>query len=102
MGTTKETCGVITTLSIVVITPHAHPNRLGRSSSWIENSHISKVKANGAYPKNATSEKTMTEREQLIQLISRTMPTVPSLMADAILKSKWLKDHDAHIGENNE
>lgn len=39
----------------------------------------------------------MSEREQLVQLISRTMPTVPSLMADAILKSAWLKDHDESI-----
>ena len=41
--------------------------------------------------------KMMSEREQLMQLISRTMPTVPSLMADAILKSTWLKDHDENI-----
>jgi len=39
----------------------------------------------------------MSEREQLMQLISRTMPTVPSLMADAILKSAWLKEHDESI-----
>lgn len=39
----------------------------------------------------------MTERERLMQLISRTMPTVPSVMADAILNSKWLKDHDANL-----
>lgn len=42
-------------------------------------------------------EKTMSEREQLAQLISRTMPTAPSVMADAILASEWLKDHDATI-----
>lgn len=45
----------------------------------------------------------MTERERLMQLISRTMPTVPSVMADAILNSKWLRDHDARIaGDDDE
>lgn len=57
---------------------------------------------NGRSPPNATLVKMMTEREQLMQLISRTMPTVPSVMADAILKSTWLKDHDERIVEDDD
>lgn len=44
----------------------------------------------------------MNERQQLMQLISRTMPTVPSVLADAILNSKWLKDHDAKPTDDDE
>jgi hypothetical protein len=36
-------------------------------------------------------------REQLMGLITRTLPSVPSLIADAILKSQWLKDHDEQV-----
>jgi hypothetical protein len=41
----------------------------------------------------------MTEHQELAQLLERCR-SAPSIMADAILKSDWLKDHDEQVRAN--
>lgn len=41
-------------------------------------------------------ERTMRE---LMELIARNMPNVPSVLADKILKSRWLAEHDRQVAE---
>ncbi len=41
----------------------------------------------------------MSERKQLMGMLARNLPTVPSVLADAVLGSKWLAEHDRQVAE---
>ena len=41
----------------------------------------------------------MRDRKGLMALIARNMPNVPSVLADKILGSRWLAEHDRRVAE---
>ena len=41
----------------------------------------------------------MSDRKGLMALIARNMPNVPSVLADKILGSRWLAEHDRQVAE---
>ena len=41
----------------------------------------------------------MSDRKGLMALIARNMPNVPSVLADKILGSRWLVEHDRQVAE---
>ena len=41
----------------------------------------------------------MRDRKGLMALIARNMPNVPSVLADKILGSRWLAEHDRQVAE---
>ena len=41
----------------------------------------------------------MRDRKGLMALIARNMPNVPSVLADKILGSRWLAEHDRQVEE---
>lgn len=41
----------------------------------------------------------MSDRKGLMALIARNLPNVPSALADKILGSRWLAEHDRQLAE---